>query len=361
MYNQSPYYANQSFQPMQPNQMIQQQQNFQSMVPVVPSRPQTPMSMDSTPANIKTGGFKFTVVKEDNRSPRATDIMVDSDGSPIEETKKRRPGRPRKSEQTTVIGAASAAETQDPANMPTMYTYQETTDMLRGTLVQIDQLATQVKHELDTVSSSKTLKSKYQVMVGLSGNLGDIIGQKITAIKEINNAISKSNEMDYKKEKDRQAAKEGVNDDKYIMDLYNAFIQNPGNVNGRAALGPTGIDATLGSTSIIRSSMDTPQQGFAPDNGYLSYVVNMTPEQRLMTLEDNPNIKMCVVFDAASGNKTFQMMDMTTGQAIPGLPVRDQMFMEDTTIDLRNNIAKNINLNETYPLVVINQNVANEY
>jgi hypothetical protein len=54
-------------------------------------------------------------------------------------------------------------------------------------------------------------------------------------------------------------------------------------------------------------------------------------------------------------------MDMSTGQVVPGLPVRDQMFMEDTTLDLKNNIAKNINLNETYPLVVINQQIANEY
>lgn len=358
MNNQNPYYGNLTFQPLQPNQMISSQ-GFQPQ-PVVPSRPQTVMSMNSpTESNIRTGGFNFTVVKENNRTPRATDIMVDNDGSPIEEIKRKR-GRPRKSEKTTVIGSAKA-EAKEPADMPTMYTYQETTDMLRCTLMQLDQLAGQVKKELDSVTTSKTLKSKYNVMVGLSGNLGDIIGQKITAIKEINNAITKSNDLDYKKEKDRMASKEGVNDDKYIMDLYNAFIQNPGNMNSRAALGPTGIDATLGSTGIIRASTDTPQQGFNPDTGYLSYVTNMTPEQRLMSLEDNPNIKMCVVFDAASGNKTFQMMDMSTGQALPGLPVRDQMFMEDTTIDLRNNIAKNINLNETYPLVVINQDITKEY
>ena len=54
-------------------------------------------------------------------------------------------------------------------------------------------------------------------------------------------------------------------------------------------------------------------------------------------------------------------MDMTTGQVINGLPTRDPMFLEDTTIDLRNKIAKNINLNETYPVVVINNEITKEY
>lgn len=306
-------------------------------------------------SNIKTGGFKFTIVKDGAVAPKQSTVIADSE-VPEVDSKKRR-GRPKK-ENSVTVGTSATTETST-NDMPTMYTYQETTDMLRGTLVQIDQLAAQVKKELDNVAASRTLKSKYNVMVGLSGNLGDIIGQKITAIKEINNAISKSNEMDYKKEKDRKAAEGGINDDKYLMDMYNAFIKNP---NANTVLGPGTMESTIIGGDVIRMPLDQPQQqGFAPDNGYLSYVTNMTPEQRLMSLEDNPNIKQCVIFDAATGNKTFQMMDMSTGQVIPGLPTRDPMFMEDTTIDLKNNIAKNINLNETYPLVVINQNVVNEY
>ena len=78
-------------------------------------------------------------------------------------------------------------------------------------------------------------------------------------------------------------------------------------------------------------------------------------------LKDNPNIKLCLIYDAATNNKSFQYMDMSTGQAVPGLPARDPMFLEDTTIDLRNKIAKNINLNETYPLIVLNNDVVKEY
>lgn len=357
-YYNSPFYNMDLTQrPIQPNQMVQPQQNLSMMKPVPPQ----PVVPPAPEPNIVTGGFKFSVYKDDERPLRPTDIIVDENGSVIEQ--KKRKGRPRKSEQQSNIIASTdmvKANPEDPSTMPTMYTYQETTNMLRGTMVQIDQLAAQVKQELDNVVSSRTLKSKYNIMVGLSSNLGELIGTKITAIKEINNAISKSNDMDYKKAKDAKAEAAGVNDDKYLMDMYNAFIQNPaGTMN---ALGPNSVDATLmGSTGIVRASTSAPQQGFAPETGYLSYVANMTPEQRLMTFEDNPNVKLCLIYDAATNNKVFQYMDMSTGQAIPGLPSRDPMFLEDTTIDLKNKIAKNINLNETYPVIVINDQVVKEY
>ena len=39
----------------------------------------------------------------------------------------------------------------------------------------------------------------------------------------------------------------------------------------------------------------------------------------------------------------------------------DIMFMEDTTIDERNHTARNIKLNESYPLVVIGESAIDEY
>ena len=37
------------------------------------------------------------------------------------------------------------------------------------------------------------------------------------------------------------------------------------------------------------------------------------------------------------------------------------MFMEDTTIDIKNKIARNLNLNESYPLIIVGDSVLNEY
>lgn len=342
-YYDSPYFnTGLSDEIMQPQQLADQQ--------FAPAHPYAnPQVITPQTDNLKAGGFKFTI-KDDKASTVPLPI---SDGVAPQEEKRKR-GRPRKDKSTEVIGSDMNQKDAN-GNVPTMYTYAETTNMLRGTLAQLDQLESQIKTELDNVSSSRTLKSKYNVMVGLSGNLSDIIGQKISVIKEINNAISKSNEMDYKREKDMKSAEDNINDDKYLMDMYNAFIQNPGGNTNTTPLGPTSQMVSIGSD--MSNMVSSP----AADNGYLSYVTNMTPEQRLMSMEDNPNVKQCVIYDAATGNKTFQWMDLSTGQPIPGLPTRDQMFLEDTTIDLRNNIAKNINLNETYPVITINDNIVSEY
>jgi hypothetical protein len=44
---------------------------------------------------------------------------------------------------------------------------------------------------------------------------------------------------------------------------------------------------------------------------------------------------------------------LRTNQSVPGTPKPDPMFLENLTIDIRNNIARDINLNKTYPLVLI--------
>ena len=351
-YNNTSFYAQGGY----PQQPEQQQPVYQPLRPMMPSA--SPAQTNNPDSNLKSGGFKFTVYKDEERPHRAGDLVVDRDGEPIEQ--KRRRGRPRKSEQVINSNEIIRGDEDPNAPVPTAYTYQETTNMLRGTLAQIDQLAAQVKNELDNVTASRTLKSKYNVMVGLSGNLGDILGQKISVIKEINNSISKSNDMDYKREKDRKAAEGVQNDDKYLMDMYNAMIQNPNMVSMQQ---PSGINATLMNNQIVRADANPQQvqQGGIADAGYLGYISNLTPEQRLMSVEDNPDIKQCVVMDMATGGKSFVWMNLATGQAIPDLPTRDQMFMSDVTINLKDRIAKNLNLSESYPLIVINEDVANNY
>ena len=37
------------------------------------------------------------------------------------------------------------------------------------------------------------------------------------------------------------------------------------------------------------------------------------------------------------------------------------MIMEDTTLDLANGIAKNLNLRESFPIVQINNNITSQY
>jgi hypothetical protein len=152
-----------------------------------------------------------------------------------------------------------------------------------------------------------------------------------------------------------------MNDDKYIADLYQAFIQNPQNQPVSYTMPP--INESIVGSNIIRANIpnDTPAGGVV-DEGYLNYISNITPEQNLMRYENNPNVKQVVVYDESTGAKFFQMMDMSTGEAIPNVPVYDDLIMQDTTLNLNTMTAKNLNLRESFPIVKINSNkVTSQY
>lgn len=297
-------------------------------------------------------------------------IKVDnsSDAEVEERKRKRRNGGsssnlPAAKGNNTAIIKADDTITGEIIESATIYSYNETNGLLHETLGQIDSINRELVQEFDAVRHNRTLKNKYMVLTNLSENIGALIANRISVIKEINNCISKSNDMDYKRNKDRDAAQATMNDDKYISDVYQAFIQNPQNMAPQYQMPQ--VDPSILGSGIIRAnisqdSINNPNQGIM-DAGYLQYVANLTPEQNMMRYEGNPDIKQVVVYDASSGAKFFQVMNVRTGEVIPNVPVYDQMFMEDTTLDLKTKIAKNINLNESFPIIVLNDNIVSQY
>ena len=338
------------------------------MGPVQPIPQQMPMQAPQVvePEPVITGGgFHFSVSKDGERGPAT---IVEVDNGEFEKVKKPRKKKelPAEANANGIVRVNGTVE-----ETSTLNTYAETAFMLKDTLKQIDMVAAEVKVEFDNVRTNRTMKNKHMVMTNLSENISDLLNAKIAAIRELNNCITKSNDLDYKREKDRKDAAAGIGDDKAIMDLYQAFISNPmgnrpmsDNPLTPGVLGPSPVGAIVNDTAsgIVRASAATNGDPNAVDLGYTSYLANLTPEQNMMLYEHNPDVKQVVVYDEATNNKWFQVMNLKTMQVIPNMPVHDQMFMEDTTIDRRNMIAKNINLNETYPLIIINENkVKKEY
>lgn len=297
----------------------------------------------------------------------ANTITVDnSSDAEVAEKKKRKGPKPSKKElesKNPIVRADNAPLTGEVEQGSTIYSYQETNGLLHETLNQIDAINVELVQEFSAVKNNRTMKNKYMVLSNLSENIGSLISSRIAAIREINNCISKSNEMDYKKYKDVQAAQSAMSDDKYIADVYQALMQNS------AAQAPQlqmpNIDPAIMSSGIVRanvtSDMNTLNNGGPIDAGYFNYLSNLTPEQNMMRYENDPNVKQVVVYDAASGAKFFQYMNMATGEALTNLPTYDNLIMEDTTLDLAQGIAKNININETFPIIVINDNITSQY
>lgn len=304
--------------------------------------------METTVTNIpddnSNSGKLFSYLK----SPSGNSSLPKGPELPAEvENKTKRRRTSKKADSTELIKAKGEVV---PAT--TIHSYDDTNRILRETITEIDVVTIDIKNELDKVRASKTMKSKYNYISQLSGNLGMMLSTKVAAVRELNNSIKNSNELDYKKQKDMNEIN-NQNNELAIQNLYNAFISNPSNqgMAGMSVLGPTTKDMSVaGTEGIVRVGGDN-----TLDNAYQNFKSNMSPEVNRMILESNPNIKDVVVYDQATGNKYFDVFDMSTNTPVSNVPVRDAMFLEDCTIDTRNRIARNVNLNEVYPLIILNE------
>lgn len=353
-------YPGQQFAPTQnpygyntaaPQYPIPQRPQMPKVDPRVFETPEITMNADNT----HTPSFTIS----DNK-PNTITVDNRSDAEVAAAKEKKKPGRKKKEIDAPAVRANESKPLTGEVDTGTIFTYNETNAMLHETLNQIDAINVELVQEFESVKHNRTMKNKYMVLNNLSENIGSLISNRIATIREINNCISKSNDLDYKKFKDIQAAQGNMNDDKYISDMYQAFLSNPQAQAPQFSQMPQ-VDSSIMGSGIVRANMVDTNTGAISDAGYLNYVANLTPEQNMMRYENDPNIKQVVVYDAQTGNKFFQYMNMATGEAINNVPTYDNIIMEDTTLDIANKVAKNININETFPIVVINDNITSQY
>lgn len=345
-------------------QQLQQYQNYQESHSYMQQPIQQPVYNEPKETITTSGGVGFNIpIISDGAEPPENLLMYKESSDVEDESKKKK--RKKKSklvedkiETGMITTEPISSDDDDKTAKPTIYSYGRTTALLDNTLGQLDMVACELKSEMDKVRISRTIKGKYTYLVGLSNSLSQLLSTKTAVIKEINNAITKSNELDYRIIKDKRDSEKMANDDKYIMDMYNAFIQNPMGMQGstQQILGvPDTLSVVTGTTDVFAPTNSKAQQ--IEEVGYQNYIKNLTPAENMMAYENDPNVKECVVYDAATGAKQFAIMNMATGQPVPNTePLNTEVFMPDTTIDLANKIARNRNLNRTFPLIVLNDN-----
>lgn len=287
------------------------------------------------------------------------DVLKDDKGVPCQsigdftEVKKKKRGRPKKEviEGNEVIVADNNLPMYQ-SNQPYMDTYNETNNMLRSSIYEIDTLNNNLKNDIEDIRTSRTIKKKYDYLSELIGTSSTLISTKVTAIREMNKTITDCHNLEMKRVKEMKLNDNAVDDDKRIMDMYTAFINTPVGTGMPNPLGIGTMDVTLPSSGIVPANIGN-------DNYDQS---NITAAQNMMILEKDPNIKTVVVYDDSTGNRWFDVMNIQTGESLSNVEKPDPMFLENTSIDVRNRVARNTDLDVTYPLIVINGNpVVGEY
>ena len=285
----------------------------------------------------------------------------------IDDGKKKR-GRPRKGQASStdlfsspshmVQAGESFITTDDKRELSLMEStepiekkYAETNNILRSAIMQLDSSMAQVQEDIDYVRHAKTLRNKYQYLSLLQGSMGTMIANKISAARELNNTISKCNDFEMKRYKENKASASNIDDDQRVMEMYKAFVNTPVSSNPF----PNVSQMAVSGSPVMATALGN------QDDNFTNYMNNMTPAQQTMYLEGNPNIQQVVVYNQETGARYFDVIDMTTGQSIPNAEKHDVMFLEDVTIDLKNKVARNVNIGETYPLVIIGEPIMQEY
>lgn len=345
--------------------MQQQQQLMQQAANENLAKQQYVNQFANTPVQppVTAGGFSFTIKDSEPQSTQNKNMTLQDPQANMVVTGGAKPPVKRQRKKKDVGEDIVLANDTTVEENKTIQTYGYTSSLLGETLEQVNMVAAELKDEMDVIRASRTMKGKYMYLSNLANNLATLLNTKANVIKEINNTITKSNELDYRREKDRKDAESSAGDDKYIMDMYNAFIKTAG-TQQLSQFGPSPMQTAMGGPDIVMADTQdhfNQTKGQVADQGYLNYLSNLTPEQNTMFYENDPNVKTVVVYDAATGNRFFQVMNVATGQVVPNVTTLDNRFLDDTTLDLKNMIAKNQNLRETFPIVMINNNIANEY
>lgn len=305
----------------------------------------------------------------DFSKPIETPILQDTSIENIDSNKRKR-GRPKKDQgpvftdaphMTTQIASDFNTENNKSkrdlsfmeSNEPYEKKYQETTNILRSAILQLDNAMMDLQSDIQQVRLAKTMRGKWQYLPNMQKSLSDMISNKIAAARELNNTISKCNELEIKRFKEVKSANAASDqdDDQRVMEMYKAFVSTPVSQNPFPNI----------SQMAVAGSPTQVQQIGSSDNGFNAYMTNLTPKQNSMYIESDPNIQQVVVYNQETGARYFDVIDMTTGQSVPNAEKHDTMFLEDTTIDLKNKVARNVNIGETYPLVIVGQPLMQEY
>lgn len=302
--------------------------------------------------------------------------------TPVQVPKKRGPGRPPKNQSSTsntytdIVVADKKRNTPDSLVKEYEKGYFDNAKLLYGAIAQTEQVYKNIEEELDKYRTNRSYGGKNRAMnisQFMSTQVG-VISTKINAVRELNSVRNKINDLVMKKEQLLKDTGED-NADKNIMDAYYALVNAPryGLPAFNQQLSPTTINTgtmvsgnqlpssgivTASSSNIKQANNNINNQGI--DKQFEDYQKNLNPIQKRMIAQNDPNVKTVVCYDASTGNKWFDVVNVQTGMSIPGIQRPAEFLLDDMRVDTRNAIAVNSNTNMTFPLVILGTRAADE-
>ena len=297
--------------------------------------------------------IKGTEEEKNHTLQLSSSEQQESENNTTTTTSKR--GRKKKEETTTnqqqlAIPIPSSSMSYVQENIPYASAYVDTNKQLDDSIAQLDILSGELFSELQNVKNSKTLKNKYGYMNDMTSTMANLISTKISAIREKNKSINDANHLELSRIKELKTSANAEDDNTRIANLYDAFINTPVGVGPRPSLAPSIQDMVMPQSS----SSDVNYFNIGGMNDQQIWEANLSPSENRMVLDAKGLIDTVVMYDEATGNRWFEVIDKTTGQPMANVEKPDSTYIYDLDINVRGGYAKDSNINKIYPLIVIN-------
>ena len=318
----------------------------------------------STNKDTNNGVFNITGLVQKNEDDKI--IVAPIEGIVEEVPKKKKRGRPPKEDTKGMVRVEESQRELNPleTNTPYINSYKATSNQLKATVAGIDTMVAQIHNDLMMVRNSKTLRRKYDYICELAGTEAGLISNRIAAIREINNTITNAHKLEMTRAKESNAMGLAIkDDDKAIMDMYNAYINTP---MGMVSAPPQMVtmNSVIAAPTLAAMPINTQASistESADDAAFEQFKASQPVELGSIAMERNPNIKNVVVYNQETADKYFDVIDITTGQSVPGVTRPGAFLLRDMEIDIRNGIARNVQMNMDFPLVLVGNRKIDEY
>ena len=281
---------------------------------------------------------------------------------PIAAARNSKPKKPRTKKLSSGEEMVTRVENNDESvpliktEVPYITSYEKTQNMLDETIKEIDLASAEIRQDIDDIRNSKTMKSKYTYLANLQSARATILGQRLSAIKEINATITKAHDLDAKRDKEYRAARMNEQDDVAAMEkLYDSFVNTPvGRIDGQL-VNPLTVNTqnlTLANPNMMVSSILQLQQS---QDRLENFVNNMTEEQAIMFIEDNPAIEEVVLYNPNTGDSKFSYYDFSINQPVTMARAKDiTMFIDGLTFDWDTLTARSRDLGQNFKIIIDN-------
>ena len=233
------------------------------------------------------------------------------------------------------------------SNEPYEMTYAEGVGMIRGTIQQMDVMAIELMKEFESIRSNKQMKGRYTYISNLGESICGVLGNKLTAIKELNAVTTKSHELEMKRYQATKELQMAEDDDRSMAAMYNAYINTPINTGNLPPFLQQTSQNTIANPGMIGAGTVITPSGDIVDAGYGNYMQTISPEQNRMI--------------HSTGAASFDVIDTTTGQSVPNYPRPNQELIAETIIDRSTGRATNSNLGKSWDVITINSGAISKF